>query len=317
MKNIYSNIFKFNKNSLLKCVKYLKKNEVVALPTETVYGLGGNAYSRSAVLKIYKIKKRPRSNPLIIHYSNYKNAIKDVEINKDFIKLYKRFSPGPITFILKKRKNSLISTLATAKLNTVAIRFPSDIKIRKILKKIDFPLAMPSANISSKISPVDAKDVFEEFGKKIKIIIDGGRSKIGVESTVLDLTNGFKILRPGAINAKQINKIIKKKAHVVKNHQKIKSPGSQKKHYSPGIKMLLNQKKNFKNYAFITFGKKFKNSTNTFNLSQNGNLIQAAKNLYKVFRKIKNLKYKKIYVSKIPHKGIGLAINDRLKKAAQ
>ena len=317
MKNIYSNIFKFNKNSLSKCVKYLKKNEVVALPTETVYGLGGNAYSRSAVLKIYKIKKRPRSNPLIIHYSNYKNAIKDVEINKNFIKLYKRFSPGPITFILKKRKNSLISTLATAKLNTVAIRFPSDIKIRKILKKIDFPLAMPSANISSKISPVDAKDVFEEFGKKIKIIIDGGRSKIGVESTVLDLTEGFKILRPGAISAKQINKIIKKKVYVVKNHQKIKSPGLLKKHYSPGIKMLLNQKKNFKNFAFITFGKKFKNSTNTFNLSQNGNLKKAAKNLYKVFRKIKKLKYKKIYVSKIPYKGIGLAINDRLKKAAQ
>ena len=317
MKNIYSNIFKFNKNSLSKCVKYLKKNEVVALPTETVYGLGGNAYSRSTVLKIYKIKKRPKSNPLIIHYSNYKNAMKDVEINKNFIKLYKRFSPGPITFILKKRKNSLISTLATAKLNTVAIRFPSDIKIRKILKKIDFPLAMPSANISSKISPVDARDVFEEFGKKIKIIIDGGRSKIGVESTVLDLTEGFNILRPGAISAKQINKIIKKKVFVVKKHQKIKSPGLLKKHYSPGIKMLLNQKKNFKKHAFITFGKKFKDSTNTFNLSQNGDLKEAAKNLYKVFRKIKKLKYKKIYVSKVPYKGIGLAINDRLKKAAQ
>ena len=317
MKNIYSNIFKFNKNSLSKCIKYLKKNDVVALPTETVYGLGGNAYSDNSVLKIYKIKKRPKNNPLIIHYSNYKNATKDVEINEDFIKLYKKFSPGPITYILKKKKNSLISTLATAKLKTVAIRFPSDIKIRKILKKIDFPLAMPSANISSKISPVDARDVFDEFGKKIKIIIDGGRSKIGVESTVLDLTEGIKILRPGAISAKQINKIIKKKVNIIKIHQKIKSPGALKKHYSPGIKMLLNQRKYYKNHAFITIGKKFKDSKNTFNLSQNGDLKKAAKNLYKVFRKIKKLKYKKIYVSKIPYKGIGIAINDRLKKAAQ
>ena len=317
MKNIYSNIFKFNKNSLSKCIKYLKKNDVVALPTETVYGLGGNAYSDNSVLKIYKIKKRPKNNPLIIHYSNYKNATKDIEINEDFIKLYKKFSPGPITYILKKKKNSLISTLATAKLKTVAIRFPSDIKIRKILKKIDFPLAMPSANISSKISPVDARDVFDEFGKKIKIIIDGGRSKIGVESTVLDLTEGIKILRPGAISAKQINKIIKKKVNIIKIHQKIKSPGALKKHYSPGIKMLLNQRKYYKNHAFITIGKKFKDSKNTFNLSQNGDLKKAAKNLYKVFRKIKKLKYKKIYVSKIPYKGIGIAINDRLKKAAQ
>ena len=308
---------KINQSNIKKAKKYLDKDYCIGIPTETVYGLAANAYSDSAVQDIYKIKKRPKSNPLIVHYSNINNLKKDCLINDNFLKLYKKFSPGPITYILKKRKNSLISTLATAKLKTVAIRFPSDIKIRKILKKIDFPLAMPSANISSKISPVDARDVFDEFGKKIKIIINGGRSKIGVESTVLDLTEGFKILRPGAISAKQINKIIKKKVYVIKNHQKIKSPGSLKGHYSPGIKTLLNQKKNFKKHAFITFGKSFKDSINTFNLSQNGNLIQAAKNLYKVFRKIKNLKYKKIYVSKIPHKGIGLAINDRLKKAAQ
>ena len=316
MKNIYSNILKFNKNNLSKCVKYLQKNGLVALPTETVYGLAGNAYSKKSIIKIYKIKKRPRINPLIIHYLNYKNALKDVEVNQNFTDIYKKFSPGPITYILKKKKKSRISPLATAKLNTVAVRFPSNNKIRKILRKLDFPLAMPSANISSKISPVDARDVFEEFGKKVKMIIDGGRSKIGVESTVLDLTKGISILRPGSISATQIKKITQKKIIIVKNQKKIKSPGSLKKHYSPGIKMLLNQNKSFNNHAFIVFGSKYKKSKNIFNLSPKNNLNEAAKNLYKIFRKIKKMNYKKIYVVRIPNKGIGLAINDRLKKAA-
>ena len=316
MKNIYSNIFKFNKKNLSKCIKYLQKSDLVALPTETVYGLAGNAYSKKSILKIYKIKKRPRINPLIIHYSNYKNALRDVEINQNFTKLYNKFCPGPITFILKKKKKSLVLPSATAKLNTIAVRFPSNYKIRQILKKLTFPLAMPSANISSKISPVDAKDVFEEFGKKIKMIVDGGRSKIGVESTVLDLTKNISILRPGSISAKQIKKIVKKKITIVRDQKNIKSPGALKKHYSPGIKMLLNQNKSFYNHAFIVFGRKYKKSKNIFNLSSKNNLNEAAKNLYKIFRKIKKLRYKKIYVASIPNKGIGIAINDRLKKAA-
>ncbi len=316
MKNIYSNIFKFNKNNLSKCIKYLKKNELVALPTETVYGLAGNAYSKKSILKIYKFKKRPKNNPLIIHYLNYKSAISDVNINKDFIKLYKEFCPGPVTFILPKKRNTSISSCATSNLKSIAIRFPNHVIIRKILKKLDFPLAMPSANISNKISPVDAKDVNDEFKKKIKVIIDGGRCKIGVESTVIDLTKGIKILRPGAISQKQIQRFVKKKVKEVKKNKNIKSPGTLKKHYSPGIKMLLNQNKSKDGHAFITIGRKFKNSKNIFNLSQKGDLKLAAKNLYKTFRKIKKLKYKKIYVAKIPNNGIGIAINDRLKKAA-
>ena len=312
MKNIYLNIFRFNKNTLNKTIKCLKKNNIVALPTETVYGLAGNAYSKIAAKKIYKIKNRPKINPLIVHYFNLESAKKDIILNESFLKLYKKFCPGPLTFILKKKKNSKISSEITAKLDTLAIRFPRHNIIRSVLKKIDFPLAMPSANISSGISPVTAKDVSEEFNEKIKIIIDGGKAKIGIESTVVDLSKKFKILRPGAITPKEISLILKKKVSIIKKNILIKSPGSLKKHYSPGIPMKINQNKPFGKHAFITFGTKFDNLKHSFNLSKKSSLKEAASNLYKIFRKIKKLNYKKIYVIKIPNKDIGIAINDRL-----
>ena len=214
MKNIYSNIFKFNNSTLKKAIKYLKKNDVLGIPTETVYGIAGNAYSKNSIKKIYNIKKRPKINPLIIHYYNFQSALKDIQINDNFLKLYKKFSPGPITYILKKKKNSKISSLATANLNTVAVRFPKHTVVSLLLKNINFPLAMPSANKSTEISPVDVNDVREEFNKKLKMIIDGGRSKIGVESTVVDLTGKVTILRPGFISDIQIGKVLKKKISI-------------------------------------------------------------------------------------------------------
>ncbi len=316
MKNIYLNIIKFNKISLSKTVKYLQKNHIVGLPTETVYGLAGNAYSRSAIKKIYSLKKRPKFNPLIIHYYNLAASYRDIEVNKNFLSLYEKLCPGPITFILKKKDSSKITSLATSGLKTIAIRFPNNRTIKRIMKKLDFPLAIPSANMSSGISPVDALDVAEEFNMKLKLIINGGRSKFGLESTVVDLTGKPKILRPGAISAEKISKILKKKVVINNSKIKIKAPGSLKKHYSPGIPIKLNQTKIIKNQAFITFGKKFKEQKNIFNLSKNSNLNEAAKNLYKIFRKIKKLKYKKINIIRIPRRGIGIAINDRIKHAA-
>ena len=316
MKNIYSNILKNNNNNIRLAIKHLKNNGLIGLPTETVYGLAGNAYSDKAVKKIYNVKKRPSKNPLIIHYGKIQDLYKDAELNSNFFKLYKNFCPGPITFILKKKTSSKISKIATAKLSTIAVRFPKNIIAKLVLKKIDFPLAIPSANKSSGISPVTPKDVFEEFGNKIKIILNGGKCKIGIESTVIDLTGKPKILRPGFISPTLISKIIKTKVSVEKKHKNIKSPGSLKKHYSPGIPIVLNQKKFYKNHAFIVIGKKYKKNKNTFNLSKKFNLNEAARNLYKIFRKIKNNNYKKIYVVKIPNKNIGIAINDRLKHAA-
>ncbi len=316
MKNIYSNIFPFNKKTLHKSISNLKKGNVVGLPTETVYGLAGNAYSKKSINKIYKLKKRPNFNPLIVHYFNYKNAEKEVVLNDSFFKLYKKLCPGPITFILKKRIKSKIQSSVTAKLNTIAVRFPSHRVVRSILKKINFPLAMPSANLSSGISPVNAKNVADEFRKNIKLIINGGKSKIGIESTVIDLTGTPKILRPGIISSKIIKKILKTEIFISKKNLKIKSPGMLKRHYSPGIPLVLNQEIFNTKHAFITFGKKYKNNKNYFNLSKKSDLKEAASRLYETLRKIKKLKFKKIYVVKIPNKDLGIAINDRLKRAS-
>ena len=315
MRNIYSNIYSFNKKVLKKTVKSLKDSNIVGLPTETVYGLAGNAYSKLAISKVFKLKKRPKKNPLIIHYHRVKDVNKDVILNKYFYKLYKRFCPGPITFILKKNKNSKIVSLATAGLNTVAVRFPNHKIIKSILKNVGFPLAMPSANISSRLSPVRALDVYDEFKTKLKFIVDGGRSKIGIESTVVDLTGKPKILRPGIISDKEIGIFLK--TNLSKRRTKIKSPGMLKKHYSPGLPIVIGGKPMRKDQAYIVFGKKYKKASNYFNLSKKADLKEAAANLYKTMRKIKKKGYTKIFVSKIPTIGPGKAINDRLIKASK
>ena len=264
MKNSYSNILAFNKKNLEKTVKNLNSNNIVVLPTETVYGLSGNAYSKNSIKKIFKLKGRPKTNPLIVHYYNLKDALKDVDSNENLRKLYKNFCPGPITFILKRKHNSKIHPLSCAKLKTIAIRFPKHKIARSILKKISFTLAMPSANKSTNVSPVFAEDVFDEFGKKIKIILDGGKCKIGIESTVVDLTGSPKILRPGIIDKKNLEKILNKKVKNIIKNKKITSPGMMKKHYSPGIPVLINQSKYDGKSAFIYLGTKYKNRKNFF-----------------------------------------------------
>ena len=186
-----------------------------------------------------------------------------------------------------------------------------------MLKKLSFPLAIPSANISTGVSPTEPLDVVDEFKNKVKFILNGGKSIIGLESTVINLSNKPRILRPGAISNIQIGKILKKKVSNLAGSKIIVSPGMLKRHYSPGIPMKLNSIKPDYKAAFIVFGKKYKMKENMFNLSKNSNLKEAAKNLYKILRKIKKLKYKKINVVKIPNKNIGIAINDRLKKASK
>ena len=175
---------------------------------------------------------------------------------------------------------------------------------------------MPSANKSSSISPVSAEDVSDEFKNKIKVV-DGGYSKIGIESTVLNLVGSTCILRPGKITTDDVESVLGQKIKISYNKKIIKSPGMLKKHYSPNIPILLNQKKCPKKFAFITFGSKYPVTRNSFNLSKKSNLNEAAKKLYMYFRIIKNKGYKKIYVTRIPTRGIGKAINDRLSRAAK
>ena len=308
---------KINLANIKKAQKLLNKSECIAIPTETVYGLAANAYSDKACKKIYKLKKRPINNPLIVHYLNNQILKKDCNFNNDFLKLYKTFCPGPITFILDLKKNSKISRIATNKKNSLAVRFPKHPVTRNLLRKLDFPLAAPSANPSSKVSAVSSNDVKDDFGKKVKYILDGGKSSIGVESTIIDIRNKPKILRLGGLEVSTIKKILKKRIIMNNNPSKVSSPGQFKLHYSPGIPIRLNVKNINKKEAYLSIKKMKQNKPNFYFLSKNGNLKEAAKNLYSTLRKIKKKRYKSIAVSKIPDKGLGKTINDRLKRASK
>ena len=316
MKNIYLNIYKPNFTNLKKVKKSIENNNVIGLPTETVYGLAANAYSNNAIKKIFHLKKRPSFNPLIVHFKNLNDLKHDVILNDKFLKLYKAFCPGPITFILKKKPKSKISRYVTAGKKTIAVRVPKHIVARKLLKLLKVPLAAPSANISSRLSPTCASDVVDEFGSRVKLILDGGRCIVGLESTIIDLTSEPTILRQGSITSEKIYKILKRKINVSKKLKKGRSPGQLRSHYFPGIPVFMDKKKSSYGEAFITFGKQFKNDKNTFNLSAKGNLKEAANNLYTTMRKIKKKGFKSIAVCKIPNHGIGKAINERLKKAS-
>tara|TARA_B100001179_G_scaffold195101_1_gene153192 strand:+ start:49 stop:981 length:933 start_codon:yes stop_codon:yes gene_type:complete len=309
MKNIYPNI--------RRAKNYLINDDVVAIPTETVYGLAANAYSNKAVKKIFSFKNRPLKNPLIVHYYKLEDLKRDCILNSNFYKLYKKFCPGPLTFVLYKKNNSKISRFVNNNKKTVAVRFPKNKIAKDLLAKLNFPLAAPSANIFSKLSPVSATDVKDEFGKKIKLILDGGKSRIGIESTIVDLTDKLFVLRPGGITIEQLEKTLSCKLKLKSQTNNIKSPGQLKFHYSPGIPIRLNAKYAKKHEAFIQFAGNVKNKDNYFSLSKSGNMQEAARNLFTILRLIKKRGYISIAVSKIPNQGLGLAINDRLKKASK
>jgi len=309
MKSIQSNI--------KKAKKYLDKNDCIAVPTETVYGLAGNAYSNIAVKKIFKLKKRPVNNPLIVHYYDINKLKQDCYINDNFIKLFNKFSPGPITFILKLKKDSKISNFVTNKQKTLAVRFPKHLLFRKLLKNLNYPLAAPSANISTKLSSVQASDVIEEFGSKIKYILNGGKCKIGVESTIINLTTKPTILRFGGLDILKIEKILKKKVVIDTSSKKKIAPGQFPLHYSPGIPLRTNVKDPKNNEAFLLIKKRKITFKNYYYLSKKNDLKQAAKNLYSLLRSIKKDGYKMIAVEKIPNIGIGKTLNDRLNRASK
>ena len=308
---------KINLANIKKATNLLNKRDCVAIPTETVYGIAGNAYSDNACKKIFKLKKRPKNNPLIVHYYDLKKLKDDCILNNDFYKLYKKFCPGPITFVLDLKKKSKISKVATNRRNTLAVRFPKHPVTRILLKKLKFPIAAPSANISSRVSAVTSNNVRDDFGKKIKYILEGGKSSIGIESTIVDLRKKPKILRLGGLEVKIIQKILKKKITMNINPSKISTPGQLKIHYSPGIPVRLNASKIKKNEAYLLIKRKKINKANYYFLSKKGDLREAAKNLYATLRVIRKNNYKSIAVCKIPKKGFGKIIHDRLMRASK
>ena len=307
------------KNNSSKEILNLVKNkiidrEIVALPTETVYGLAGLGTSLIAAKKIYKLKDRPLHKKLIFHCSDIKMVKKFFYLDNENLILAEKFWPGPITLILKRKSKKI--PIKMTKNNLCAVRIPNNIFTLNLIKEIKFPIVMPSANRFKKLSPINAKMVFDQFLDNNLIIIDDKKCKIGLESTLVKIINNkLEILRPGKINILNIRKFLPYIENIkVKSNKNFS--GSSKKHYSPQKKLYLNQSRIKKNSAFINFGKNKKGQFK--NLSEKGNLIEAAKNLYHyIFLADKNKMYTSISISPIPKKNIGIAINDRLNRASK
>ena len=308
---------KSNQSNIKKAKKYLNKNYCIGVPSETVYGLAANAYRDSAVKKIFNLKKRPKNNPLIVHYYDIDSLKRDCLINDNFIKLYKKFSPGPITYVLKLKKDSKISKYVTNNQKSLAVRFPKHSLFKNLLKQLDYPLAAPSANITTKVSAVKIEDVKEEFGNRIRYILDGGVCTVGIESTIVNLIGKPAILRLGGLDISKIQKTLGFKLNIAINRKKKIIPGQSRLHYSPGIPLRMNIIKPKNNEAFIVIKKRKTKLKNYFYLTTKNNLDEAAKNLYSCLRKIKNKGYKSIAVEKISNRGLGKAINDRLQRASR
>jgi len=307
-----------NKAIITLGAQLIKKGRVISVMTETVYGLLADAENSRAVEEIYDLKERPKINPLIVHVDTIEMAKKYAIFTEDALKIASKFWPGPLTLVLKRKKNCSISSIVTAGLSTIAMRIPDSRVFLNIINKSKKPIAAPSANRSGYVSSTNASHVHNSFGDKLGLIVNSGQSRIGLESTVLDLTKKpYKILRKGIYDKDIIsrNSNVKifdsdKKFYV----EKPKSPGLLQKHYSPNTPLRLNVKKPMKNEVFLSFGNQYE-INNSFNLSESADLNEAAYNLFDFLIKSDQLKKKRIAVAPIPNNGIGIVINERLLRA--
>jgi len=308
-------------NNIQQAKSLLTNNELVAIPTETVYGLAGNAYSEEAILKIFEVKERPKFDPLIVHTASI-DSIQDfaMEIPELAYQLFEAFAPGPITILLPKK--AIISDLVTSGLAQVAVRIPNHTLTLALLSELDFPLAAPSANPFGYISPTSAQHVENQLGNKIKLILDGGESSIGVESTIIGFEMGKPIIyRLGGLTLEAIEKI-NGKVEIRTSRSSPTAPGMLKSHYAPNkpfllgdIQMLYDQNKS-KRVGILSFKDVFTKSAINFVLSPSGNMQEAAQNLFKYLRLLDTSDIDLIIAEFVPSENLGRAINDRLQRAA-
>lgn len=293
----------------------LKQGNIVSFPTETVYGLGADAKNSAAVAKIYAAKKRPSFNPLIIHLASVEKVQDYVNMGDLAKRLAGKFWPGPFTMVLPLKENSGLSDLISAGLDTVAVRVPKNDIAHQLLIHFDGPIAAPSANKSGHISPTTAAHVDSEFGVELEMIIDGGACDKGIESTIVQIEGDqIILLRPGNITLSEIEKASGEK--VLLNNQnadKPASPGQLESHYAPNSKMRLNADEAGRGECLLGFGDC---GPSTLNLSPSGDLAEAAANLFSMMRKLDQMNFDTIAVAPIPPTGLGVAINDRLERAA-
>lgn len=286
----------------------------MALPTETVYGLAARADSDEAVAAIYRAKGRPSFNPLIVHIPNAQETKKYTHVNFNIERLTEHFWPGPLTLVLPKRETAPLAVAVTAGLPSVALRCPAHPVMQAVLRECGLPLAAPSANVSGGVSPTSAAHVAASLGDKADLILDGGECEAGIESTIAAVREdgSWQILRPGPISQSAIAEVLGRRSENIAPSGKVEAPGQLASHYAPGKPVRLNAEAAEVGEFHIGYGE----ISGDMNLSPSADLAEAASRLYAALHQAAAAQHPRIAVAPIPAEGIGIAINDRLKRAA-
>lgn len=305
------------KESIDRAAEALAKGEIVAFPTETVYGLGANALNAAAVAKVFAAKDRPRFNPLIVHVLGEEEAEADAVINDTARKLMRAFWPGPLSLVLPRETGCAIADLVSAGLDTIALRAPNHPVARALLEAAKLPIAAPSANRSGRVSPTTAAHVEAELGRLPAMILDGGPCTLGLESTVLGIDGDeVSLLRLGALPRQEIETLLGHKLAAREAGSHVTSPGQLATHYAPVTPLRLDAGKPRRGEAFLAFGPNAPSFAGpAINLSRRGDLVEAAANFFAALRTLDEAGVETIAVMPIPDHGLGEAINDRLKRA--
>ena len=304
--------------AIARAAEILRAGGLVAFPTETVYGLGADATSDRAVAAIFEAKGRPRFNPLIVHLADFKQASDCVLINRLARAAAERFWPGPLTLVLPRRKETKVSYLCSAGLDSLAVRVPAHPVAQALLAAAGRPLAAPSANVSGGVSPTSAAHVAEGLDGRVDLILDGGPCAVGLESSVLDLTGeGPVLLRPGGIPKEDLEVALGPISEDGGADSAPRSPGRLASHYAPGRPLRLDAREVGADEALLAFGPAPpRGARATLNLSERGDLVEAAANLFAMLHTLDDPRHAAIAVMPIPERGLGAAINDRLRRAA-
>lgn len=313
-----SGIFEANEENILQAAALIKSGKLVAFPTETVYGLGANVYDAHAVAGIFAAKGRPTFNPLISHIADPEELAGYAEADSRALFLAQKFWPGPLTFVLRRKDENPALDLVCAGLKTITVRCPSHPVARALIRQSGVPIAAPSANRSQTISPTTADAVYDSLGDKVDMILDGGACAVGVESTILDLTTPQAVLlRAGGVTKEELEQALNETVQISDgNPNRPTSPGQLLKHYAPAKTLRINATSREPGELFIGFGAGYEWAD--LNLSPTGDLREAASNLFAYMRQAdKDTRFSRMAMAPIPQRGMGLAINDRIRRASK